>query len=220
MTLNNTNAAEGRNAERAACADTAFITYGSVKEGNTTDMADFSSEDGEEQLTDLLTDLRHLARREGWNFADAVRIAENHFTAEVAEEGETDEPDEAPPTTERKSPPDLVTAARAVLFEAQGDIYSDADEVVPTLKRLWDALDALEAAISAATAAGTRTVLPPPDYLLDAAREARGEIESLLDDLAGTNYAMKASFIEREQIAEMTLTQLKDAIAKAEGGAA
>ena len=39
--------------------------------------------EGEEKLIDLLTDLQHLAHREGWNFEEAVKFAVMHFDAEA-----------------------------------------------------------------------------------------------------------------------------------------
>ena len=176
---NETNEAERLNADRAEAALSAFIHYGDKKDqrhGLAAAMAD-----GECRLTDLLCDLRHLARREDWDFAEAERLAETHFDAEVAEEGEPDQPQKSdrpieeeiaelaaavPPEAWARTapPPNLVTAAKAVLVEADADIYSDADEVVPTLKRLWDALDALRAAVAVepATAAVPATA-PQPD---------------------------------------------------------
>ena len=85
-----TNDAKTQNAERAGCADAAFITYAKVKERNATDLCDFSSEEAQERLTDLLADLRHLARREGWDFDKADHTADDHFKAEVGEESEED----------------------------------------------------------------------------------------------------------------------------------
>ena len=83
------------NRERAACGEAAVKAYSAVKEHNTTDLCDFSSEDGQERLTDLLADLRHWAWREGMEFAEADRISAVHFEAEVAEEGE-EKPTAAP----------------------------------------------------------------------------------------------------------------------------
>ena len=39
-------------------------------------------------VVDLLTDLRHLCRVNRYDFEDAVRISEGHFTEEVKEEAE------------------------------------------------------------------------------------------------------------------------------------
>jgi hypothetical protein len=39
-------------------------------------------------LQDLLADMRHLARKEGVEWADVQRMAESHFEEEVLEEEE------------------------------------------------------------------------------------------------------------------------------------
>lgn len=39
--------------------------------------------DREDALANLLCDFMHLASREGWNFAQALRRAEDHFRDEV-----------------------------------------------------------------------------------------------------------------------------------------
>jgi hypothetical protein len=110
------------NEHRAQCAETAVRAYAAVKEHNATDCCDFSSEDAQERLTDLLADLRHLCRREGTDFADAVRTSEMHFEAEEADtdvEAETDGPR---PDADARGP--LFDAAGRL---AEGSVRHDAE---------------------------------------------------------------------------------------------
>jgi hypothetical protein len=139
------------NEHRAECAETAVRAYAAVKEHNATDCCDFSSEDAQERLTDMLADLRHWARAGGLDFADAVRTSEMHFEAEVDEEGgDADGPPapsgavedelaaiaaQAPPQAWAQvceaqrlaaAAPDLLLAARCALADIQGFLF-DAD---------------------------------------------------------------------------------------------
>jgi hypothetical protein len=84
----NINEAAACNSQRAACGEAAVKAYASVKEHNTTDYFDFASESPQERLTDLLVDLRHWARSNNLEFADADRIADSHFECELDEEAE------------------------------------------------------------------------------------------------------------------------------------
>ena len=74
------------NIQRAGCAEVGVRAYCTVKLHNTTDLFDFSSEDAQERLADLLTDLRHWAGQNALDFGEADRIAGMHFEAEVDEE--------------------------------------------------------------------------------------------------------------------------------------
>ena len=108
-----TNDAKTQNAERARCADAAFIAYGKAKEARP------ECSVGEERLTDLLTDLQHLARREGWDFDTAERLAAGHFPCEVAEE-------------ETVVFPDLLHAAKCALADLEGFLFDyDIDPTDP-----------------------------------------------------------------------------------------
>ncbi len=78
--------AGNRNHQRAACAEVAVKAYAAAKEPTSTDYCDFSSEPAQDRLADLLTDLRHWARKNGLDFDGADRVGETHFTAEVDEE--------------------------------------------------------------------------------------------------------------------------------------
>jgi hypothetical protein len=133
-----TNDAKTQNAERAGCAEAAFIAYGKAKERVPENSI------GEERLTDLLTDLRHLARREGWDFDAAERLAAEHFSCEVAEEDEDQtaaplgdkaaieaaaanlpdlpDPDTATPSADE---PDLLRAAKCALADLEGLVEQD-----------------------------------------------------------------------------------------------
>jgi hypothetical protein len=110
MTRNESDKAVARsNHERACRADVAFIVYGSGPE-NSTD---------EERLTGLLADLQHLARREGWDFDAAERMAAGRFLCEVAEE-------------EKVVFPDLLHAARCALADLEGFLFDyDIDPADP-----------------------------------------------------------------------------------------
>ncbi len=46
-----------------------------------------AAEELQDWLTDLLTDLRHLARERHLDFAQSERLSEGHFQTEVGEEG-------------------------------------------------------------------------------------------------------------------------------------
>jgi len=89
MSDTGTNYAKGCNFERAMSAEAAVKAYASVKEFF--DVTDTTIQLPQEWLTDLLADLRHWARNEGLDFAEANRIAETHFTEEVDEETTEDE---------------------------------------------------------------------------------------------------------------------------------
>ena len=75
------------NIQRAGCAEVGVRAYCTVKQHNTTDLFDFSSEDAQERLMDFLTDLRHWAGQNALDFGEADRMAGLHFEAEIAEEG-------------------------------------------------------------------------------------------------------------------------------------
>ena len=108
-----TNDAKTQNAERARCAEAAFIAYGKAKERVPENSI------GEERLTDLLTDLQHLARRECWDFDTAERLAAGHFPCEVAEEEEV-------------VYPDLLHAAKCALADLEGFLFDyDIDPTDP-----------------------------------------------------------------------------------------
>jgi len=79
-----------RNHERADCAEAAIKAYAAVKENNTTDMWDFSSQGPQERLTDLLSDLRHWACQQGLDFEQSLTSSESHFQCEVGEEDEVE----------------------------------------------------------------------------------------------------------------------------------
>ena len=74
------------NQDRADCAQAAVVAYAGVKEHNQSDMYDFSSEDAQDRLTDLLADLRHFAARSGLNFDRADLMASIHYECELDEE--------------------------------------------------------------------------------------------------------------------------------------
>jgi hypothetical protein len=74
------------NAERVTDAEQALVAYANVKEHNQTDYLDRTSQDREDWLVDILADLRHWARSNKLDFDDCVRMATNHFEAEVGEE--------------------------------------------------------------------------------------------------------------------------------------
>ena len=67
------------NAERAVRAQRTLWTYKTNHLGE-------SGPAGPEALTDLLTDLRHLALHEKWVFDDAVASSWLHFVDEVNED--------------------------------------------------------------------------------------------------------------------------------------
>jgi len=147
MTQNKANASQERNLDRAACGEAAMQAYSAAKEHNTTDWADFSSEEAQERLTDLLADLRHLARRDGLDYADADRVSANHFSCEAAEESEADKPD-------------LLCAAKCALADLEGFLFdADVDPTdpaqadVPAVRTVKE----LKAAIAAAE--------PPPKHI-------------------------------------------------------
>ena len=83
--------ATDRNEQRAGCGEAAVTAYAKAKSGNQTDEFDFGSEEPQERLIDLLTDLRHWARQEQLDFDAAARMAESHFNCEVDEEGQAEE---------------------------------------------------------------------------------------------------------------------------------
>src|SRR5262249_48881873 len=58
------------NGQRAASAERVFQQYPSDCHAT-------------EKLTDLFTDLLHLAHREGWNFDEALALATQHFIDET-----------------------------------------------------------------------------------------------------------------------------------------
>ena len=147
MTQNKANPGQERNLDRATCGEAAMRAYSAAKEHNTTDWADFSSEEAQERLIDLLADLRHLARRDGLDYADADRIAANHLSCEAGEEAEADESD-------------LLQAARRALADLQGFLFdADVDPTdpaqadVPAVRTVKE----LKAAIA--------TAEPPPKYI-------------------------------------------------------
>ena len=49
-------------------------------------LACYPEGDEEEGVTDLLTDLRHLSDRYGWDLDDLVERSRSHYDAEVLEE--------------------------------------------------------------------------------------------------------------------------------------
>lgn len=69
------------NANRAAWAALALLSYATSKEGG----AELYDE-AELVLSDLLCDLRHYADRETINFQTSLDRAEHHYDAEIAEE--------------------------------------------------------------------------------------------------------------------------------------
>lgn len=80
-----------RNEERAACAQAAVEAYAAAKIDNTTDLWDFSAQDAQDRLTDLLADLRHWASQNGLDFEQSLRSSQSHFECELDEEAEDDE---------------------------------------------------------------------------------------------------------------------------------
>ena len=74
------------NIQRGSCAQVGVRAYCTVKQHNTTDLYDVSSEDAQERLKDFLTDLRHWAGQNDLDFGEADRMAGLHFEAEVGEE--------------------------------------------------------------------------------------------------------------------------------------
>ncbi len=81
-----------RNESRAACAEAAVAAYAAVKENNTTDMWDFSSQNAQDRLADLLADLRHWASLNGLDFEQSILSSDSHFGCEMDEEAEDEEP--------------------------------------------------------------------------------------------------------------------------------
>ncbi len=77
--------AHRKNLKRARSAQGAVDGYCQARDpsGN----SEYAFEPGDVILVDLLTDLRHWARREGVDVDDCLRVSADHFSAEVSEEG-------------------------------------------------------------------------------------------------------------------------------------
>ena len=156
MTQNNANPGQERNLDRAACGEAAMRAYSAAKEHNTTDWADFSSEEAQERLTDLLADLRHLARRDGLDYADADRISANHFSCEAGEESEANEPD---PES------DLLQAARCALADIEGLVEKDRAALTEDDGETDSPLGLTVKELKAAIAKGDQPAEPEPKYI-------------------------------------------------------
>ncbi len=85
---------EPNNATRARDAEVALTAHvhTQYRKGFEPDLENGDTEDRRDALVDLLANLRHWARKTGVDYADADRIADGHFEAEVSEEADADEP--------------------------------------------------------------------------------------------------------------------------------
>jgi hypothetical protein len=81
---------EPNNATRAHDAEVALTAHlhTQYRKGFEPDLENGDTDDRRDALVDLLANLRHWARKTGVDYADADRIADGHFEAEVAEESE------------------------------------------------------------------------------------------------------------------------------------
>jgi len=86
-----------KNGDRAEKADDALKPYLEPEEVANRILSDDPGS-WRDALIDLLSDLRHFARRENIDFDKAAEMAEIHFNTEVDEELEDDEADSPCPT--------------------------------------------------------------------------------------------------------------------------
>lgn len=82
---------EPNNASRAAWAENAVNTFAVETYGGRSFTATVKEQPGEgddayTMIQDLICDLMHLAHRNGWNAAEIVRKANDHFDYEIDEE--------------------------------------------------------------------------------------------------------------------------------------
>lgn len=103
----------------------------------------------EDSCTEMTQDVECLDCGREWR--EVYRVVDLEWAGddEWAEYPGTD--DQRPdPAAILAAGPALLAAAREVLDVADGDIYSDAKEIAPTVAQMWDAIENLKAAVARA----------------------------------------------------------------------
>lgn len=100
----------------------------------------------QEDLVDLLADLRHLAADIGLDFEQADATARRHFEIEAA--GGSANGADLSVADDVKEPPALLVAARRVLAAANELVLTDDPKAAPAVTEMQEAIAALDDAVA------------------------------------------------------------------------